>query len=174
MKSSYKSPLNWFLNPHPHVTNPEKIQRSRLLSTILLVQMLVVAFIIILVLYADPTDINEPTVQGAILMVGLSVLLYIANRLGYTSIAAFGYFLLFVALFIYIPFYSGESPSFLAFLVIPFIFIAIFFSIKRTILTSIGILTLIGILLSFMDHPKQISLIGIYATCGTSSCLLQV
>jgi len=151
MKSSYNSLLNWFLNPHPRVTDPEKIQRSRLLSTILLVQMLVITLIIMLVLKADPVDINEPTVQGAILIVGLSVVLYIANRLGYTSIAAFGYFLLFVAVFIYIPFYSGENPAFLAFLVIPLIFIAIFFSIKRTTLASIGILALVGILLSFMD-----------------------
>jgi len=152
MIQSLLSLSDWLATPHPRVTDLEKIQRSRLLSTILLVQMLVISFIIILVVYADPVDIREPTVQGAILMVGLSVVMYIANRLGYTSIAALGYFLLFVAIFIYIPFYSGENPAFLAFLIIPLIFIAIFFSIKRTILVSVGVLALVAILLSFMDH----------------------
>ena len=146
---------DWLVTPHPRITDLEKIQRSRLLSTILLVQMLVITLIIMLVLKADPVDINEPTVQGAILIVGLSVVMYIANRLGYTSIAAFGYFLLFVAVFIYIPFYSGENPAFLAFLVIPLIFIAIFFSIKRTTMASIGVLTLVGILLLFMDSSPE-------------------
>jgi len=140
------------LNPQAHVTNPEKIQRSRLLATILLVQILFVILIIALVLQADPKDINEPTVQAAIGMLGISLVMYIANRSGYTSLAALGYFLPFVAVFIYIPFYSGENPAFLAFLMIPMIFIAIFFSIKRTTFAAIGILTLVGILLSFMDH----------------------
>ena len=118
--------LNTLLNPHARVTNPEKIQRSRLLSTILFVQTLVIALIIVLVLHADPEDINEPTVQGAILIAGISVVLYGVNRFGYTSIPAWGYFLMFVAIFIYIPFYSGENPAFLAFLIIPLIFVAIF------------------------------------------------
>jgi len=155
MMRSLLSLSDWLVTPHPRITDLEKIQRSRLLSTILLVQMLVITLIIMLVLKADPVDINEPTVQGAILIVGLSVVMYIANRLGYTSIAAFGYFLLFVAVFIYIPFYSGENPAFLAFLVIPLIFIAIFFSIKRTTMASIGVLTLVGILLLFMDSSPE-------------------
>jgi len=140
------------LNPHARITNLEKIQRSRLLSAILIGQTLVVILIIALVLYADPNDLHEPTVQGAIVMVMISVAMYITNRLGYTSIAALGYFIPFVAIFIYIPFYSGENPAFLAFLMIPLIFIAIFFSIKRTTLAALGILTLVGILLAFMDH----------------------
>ncbi len=144
--------FNLLLNPHTRVTDPEKIQRSRLLSTILLVQTLVVVLIIALVLYADPDDIHEPTVEAAIGMVVIAMAMYIANRLGYTSIAALGYFLPFVSIFIYIPFYSGENPAFLAFLMIPLIFIAIFFSIKQTTIAAIGILTFVGILLSFMDH----------------------
>ena len=146
---------DWLVTPHPRITDLEKIQRSRLLSTILLVQMLVIALIIILVINADPIDIHEPTVQGAILMVGLSVVMYIANRLGYTSIAALGYSLMFVAIFIYIPFYSGENPAFLAFLIIPIVFIAIFFSMKWTTMASIGVLTLVGILLLFMDSSPE-------------------
>jgi len=155
MKNRSQALLDFLLNPHSRVTNPEKIQRARLLSIILLVQTLIVAFIILLVLKADPKDINEPTVQGAIVMIGISVAMYIANRLGHTSIAALGYFLPFVGIFIYIPFYSGENPAFLAFLLIPVIFIAIFFSIKRTTLVAIGILTLVGILLSFMDQSSS-------------------
>jgi len=155
MKNPIPILLNSLLRPRAGITNPEKIQRSKLLSTILLVQTLVILFIIGLVLRADPTDINEPTVQGAILMTGISVVLYIVNRLGYTSVAAVGYFLPFAAIFIYIPFYSGENPAFLAFLMIPLIFIAIFFSIERTTIASIGILIIVGTLLSFMDHSQE-------------------
>ena len=155
MKNPFPILLNSLLRPRASITSPEKIQRSKLLSTILLVQTLVILFIIGLVLRADPTDINEPTVQGAILMTGISVVLYIVNRLGYTSVAAVGYFLPFAAIFIYIPFYSGENPAFLAFLMIPLIFIAIFFSIERTTIASIGILILVGTLLSFMDHSQE-------------------
>jgi signal transduction histidine kinase len=147
--------LNTLLNPLARVTNPEKIQRSRLLSAILFVQTLVIALIIALVLHADPRDINEPTVQGAIFLVGISVVLYGVNRFGYTSIPAWGYFLVFVTLFIYIPFYSGENPAFLAFLVIPLIFVAIFFSIKQTTAAALGILILVGVLLSFMDNSPE-------------------
>jgi signal transduction histidine kinase len=146
--------LDSLLNPLAHVTNPEKIQRSRLLSTILLVQILFVILIIALVLQADPNDINEPTVQAAIGMLAISLIMYIVNRLGYTSVAALGYLLPFAAIFIYIPFYSGENPAFLAFLMIPVIFIAIFFSLKWTIVAAIGILTLVGILLSLMDNSS--------------------
>jgi len=147
--------LNLLLNPHARVTDLEKKQRSRLLSTILLVQILVILLILVLVLSVDPNDFSEPTVQGAIGMVGISMVMYIVNRLGYTSIAALGYFLPFVAIFIYIPFYSGENPAFLAFLLIPLILIAIFFSIQRTTLASIGILALVAVLLSFMDRSVE-------------------
>jgi len=152
MKQFFSSLLDWLANPRRNVTNPEKIQRARLLSVILFVQTLVIVFIIALVLQADPNDIHESTVQGAIAMIGISLAMYITNRLGYTGIAALGYFLPFVGIFIYIPFYSGENPAFLAFLLIPIIFIAIFFSTKQTTIVAIGILALVGILLALMDH----------------------
>jgi signal transduction histidine kinase len=146
---------NWLLNPHPRVTNAEKIQRSRLLSTILLVLILIVALILTIVLLHDFEDINEPTVQGAILLLGISILMYILNRLGYTSIPAMGVILPFIATFIYIPFYSGEDPVFLAFLMIPIIFTAIFFSLRWTTITSAGILILVAILLAFVDQSPE-------------------
>lgn len=148
MRTILTSTERWLLKPHARATDPEKIQRSRLFSIISLVQMMVISLIIFLVLNADPDDIHEPTVQGAIFIVVLSIVFYAANRLGYTSFAVLGYFLIFVALFIYIPIYSGENPAFLAFQVIPLLFVAIFFSIKRTTLISIGLLVLVGILLS--------------------------
>jgi len=155
MKTIIPAFLNLLLTPPAHITSPEKAQRSRLLSTILLAQTLIIALIITLVIHADPNDINEPTVQGAILMAGVSVILYIINRSGYTSIPALGYFLMFVAIFIYIPFYSGENPAFLAFMIIPLIFMGIFFSIKQTTIAALGILILIGILLSLMNHSSD-------------------
>jgi len=155
MTKTLNSLDRWLLSSHHRVTDPEKIQRSRLLSIILLVQVMVIILIIVLVLQADPEDIHEPTVQGAMLMIGISAGVYVLNRFGYTSIAALIFFLVFVALFIYIPFYSGENPAFLAFLVIPLLFIAIFFSVQRTLIASIGILTLVGILLSFLENSPQ-------------------
>ena len=82
----------WLLSPHHRVCDPEKIQRSRLLSIILIVQVVVIILIIMLVLQADPEDIHEPTVQGAMLMVGISVGVYVVNRFGHTSIAALIFF----------------------------------------------------------------------------------
>jgi signal transduction histidine kinase len=155
MKTSFQPLLQWLLNPHPSVTNPEKIQRSRLLSTILLGQSLVVLIILALVLIADPYDIAEPTVRGAFLLVAIAFAMYFVNRYGSTSFAALGYILPFVAIFIYIPFYSGEDPIFLAFLMIPVILTAIFFSIKRTTIVSIGILVFVTILLTFIDPRAE-------------------
>jgi len=155
MKNFSRLILDVLLKPHRRVTNPEKIQRSRLLSTILLIQTLVIILIIALVLRADPNDISEPTVKAAILITGISVVLYIANRFGYTSIPALLYFLVFAAIFIYIPFYSGENPAFLAFMIIPLIFMAIFFTLKQTTFAGLGIIILIGVLLSVMNHSRD-------------------
>ena len=82
MKPSIQPLLQWLLNPHPRVTNPEKIQRSRLLSTILLGQILVIVVILAFVLRADQNDITEPIVRGAFLLAGIAVIMYIVNRFG--------------------------------------------------------------------------------------------
>src|SRR3989338_2531677 len=74
--------LDWALQPHRRVVHAANIQRSRLLSLILL---LLGAIIIALVLSADATDINEPTVQGAIVLLGILVVMYAVNRLGFAS-----------------------------------------------------------------------------------------
>ncbi len=155
MNKHLQSVFQWLLATHPRLTNPEKIQQSKLLSAILLGQVFVLAAILILVLQADPNDISEPTVQGAFLLIGIVLIMYVVNRFGNTSIAALGFILPFFAMFIYIPFYSGESPIFLAFLMVPIILTAIFFSLKRTAIVSIGLLALVAILLTFMDHSRE-------------------
>src|SRR3989338_7216039 len=80
--------LDWALQPHRRVVHAANIQRSRLLSLILLILLLMGAIIIALVLSADATDINEPTVQGAIVLLGILVVMYAVNRLGFASLAA--------------------------------------------------------------------------------------
>src|SRR5574341_1154209 len=152
-----RSLLDRFLKPHPRVTDPESIQRSRLLSAILLVLLLVGAMILTLVLRRDPNDINEPTVQGAIILVGIIASMYAANRLGYTYLAATGVILPFIGMFIYIPFFSGEDPLFLAFLLIPIILTAIFFSFRWTAATSVAILAMVLVLVSFQDRVSPTS-----------------
>ena len=145
----------WFLKPHPRLTSPEKIQRSRLLSAILLVLTLTGIIILFIVLHKDPNDINEPTVKGGILLVGLCILMYVVNRSGLTSVPAMGLILPLIANFIYIPFYSGESPVFLAFMMIPIILTAIFFSLHWTTITSAAILTLVAVLLTSVDQTPM-------------------
>lgn len=141
----------WLLHPHVRVTDPEKVQRSRLLSIILLVLAVLIAAILFIVIRSDPSDISEPTVQGAFVLLGIFVVMYILNRLGATSVAALGFLLPFAAIFIYIPIYSGESPIFLAFLLIPILLTAIFFSVRQTSIFSVAILVLVGVLLSYVN-----------------------
>jgi PAS domain S-box-containing protein len=150
-----QSLLDWMLKPHPRMTNAEKIQQCRLLSAILLVIMLIGAMILILVLREDPKDIHEPTVQGAFILLGVVVLMYVVNRLGYTHAAAAGVIVPFVAIFIYIPFFSGEEPYFLAFLLVPILLIAIFFPLQWTAIGSVAILVFVLVLVFL--HPDQVS-----------------
>lgn len=149
--------LDRSLNPHPRVTDPENIQRSRLLSAILLVLSLVGATILALVLYDDPRDIKEPTVQGALVLLGIMVGMYMANRLGYTPLAVGGVILPFVGIFIYIPFFSGEDPLFLVFLVVPILLTAVFFSLRWTIMVSVVILSGVFVLMSYQDQVSPTS-----------------
>jgi signal transduction histidine kinase len=156
MDRFYRSIRTILVNPHARVTHPENIQRSKLLSTILLVLFIVLAFILVIILQLDPTDIHEPTVRAALILAGIILMMYILNRLGRTSLAALGVVLPLVIIFIYIPFYSGENPIFLAFLMIPIMLTAIFFSIERTTIASVIIIVLVGALLSHVDpSPKN-------------------
>jgi signal transduction histidine kinase len=145
----------WLLQPHSRLASPEKIQRSRLLATILLVLVSTVSLILMIVIRHDPDDINEPTVQAGFLLLGIGVLMYLINRRGHTSVPALGIILPFTAIFIYIPFYSGEDPIFLAFLLIPIVFTAIFFPFTWTATLSAGILLLVAVLLSFVDSSVE-------------------
>jgi signal transduction histidine kinase len=155
MQKAFLNTDRWLLVPHNRLTDPEKIQRSRLLSTILLVLLFMAGLILTIVLRHDPDDINEPTVRGGFFLSGIMLVMYIFNRMGFTSFPATGLTLAFTALFIYIPFYSGEDPVFLAFLIIPIILTAIFFSIRWTTFVSVGILVLVAILLSFIDQSTE-------------------
>jgi len=146
------SVLDVLLNPIRRVVEGDRIQRSRLLSAILLIQVAALCLILYLVLNADPRDINEPTVKAALGLVAILTIMYVINRFGYSSIAALGYIFPFIAVFIYIPFYSGENPAFLAFLVIPILITAIFFSLRWTIIISLALLLLVGYLISLLDH----------------------
>lgn len=146
---------NWLLAPHRRLTDPEKIQRSRLLSAIMLVFISTAGLILTAVLRSHPDDINEPTVQGGFLLIGISLVMYILARSGFTSIPAMGIILPITVIFLYIPFYSGEDPVFLAFLLISIILTAIFFPLQWTVVTSIVILTLVAILLSLVDQNME-------------------
>lgn len=148
---------NWFLNPHPRVTNPEKVQRSQLLSTILLVLIILDTSILAIVLKKDPTDIQEPEVRGAIFLLGIVIGMYVLNRVGYNRYAAAGIIVPFVPIFIYIAFSSSGKAAFLSFLLIPILLTAIFFSLGWTSLISGTILLIILVLLMFQDQVSQAS-----------------
>jgi len=157
MSDNSETSLDWLLDPPAHITNPESIQRARLLSTVLLVLLALVLLIIALVLRADPQDIHDPSVQAAIGLLGIVAIMYGLNRAGSTTIAATGLIAPVVAIFIYIPFFSGKSPNFLAFLVIPILLTAIFFSLRVTIITSIGLLGLTYLMMSRLDQISDLS-----------------
>jgi PAS domain S-box-containing protein len=144
--------FDWLIKPHARVTQADKIQQSRLLSALLIVLLSIGAMILIVVLRRDPTDINEPTVQGDMALLGIAAGMYILNRLGYSRLAAAGIILPFTAIFIYVPFYSGEAPLFLAFLLIPILLTALFFPLRWTAAVSITILVVVLALISMEDQ----------------------
>ena len=157
MKDFLSLALKWLFNPHPRITNPESIQRTRLLSAILLILIGLVSMILAMVLRADPTDIGEPTVKASFGLLSVFVIMYIFNRAGYTSFAAIGLIVPVTIIFIYIPFYSGESPIFLAFLLIPIFLSAFFFPPVWTSIFSVSLLAFLFVLISFQDQTSDLS-----------------
>lgn len=157
MSQSIRSLAKWFLNPHPRITNPEKIQRSRLLSAILLAMIVLGAAILILVLRHDPDDIHAPEVQGATAVLAIAMGMYILNRMGHNRYAAAGVILPFVIVFTYIAFYSSGKAIFLAFLGVPILLTAIFFPLRLTSLISGAVLIMILVLLGFQDQVSASS-----------------
>lgn len=157
MTPSPYSLLNWLLDPHPRVTDPEKIQRSRLLSAILLVLIVLGVTILGIVIEHDADDIREPEVQGALLVLLVVIAMYVVNRLGYNRYAVGGVVIPFVIVFTYIAFSSNGKSIFLAFLLIPILLTAIFFSLRWTMVISGSILGLILLLLSFQDQVSATS-----------------
>lgn len=157
MTSFLPNLLDLILNPLRRVTEPDRIQRSRLLSAILVALLLSGVLIVTLVLRHDPEDINEPAIQGAFVLGGTLLIMYVINRLGYTSLAAAGVILPFVAIFIYVAFFSGEDPLFLAFLMVPIVLTAIFYSLQWTAAVSVAILALVLVFLSTQDQVSPAS-----------------
>jgi len=149
--------VKWLLNPDPRVTNAEKLQRSRLLSTILLVLILLGMTILIIVIRYDPSDINEPEVQGGIVVLVIVTGMYIANRMGYNRYAAGGVVIAIAVVFTYVAFSSDGKSIFLAFLMIPILLTAIFFSLRWTTAISTCILITILFLLSLQDQVSESS-----------------
>jgi PAS domain S-box-containing protein len=90
-------------------------------------------------------------------MLALCAGMYAVNRVGYTTAAAVGLIAPLIALFIFIPFFSGSSPDYLAFLVIPILLTAIFFSLRWTAIVSVGLLILTFLLMSQLDQVSESS-----------------
>jgi signal transduction histidine kinase len=148
---------DWLFAPHPRVTDPEKIQRTRLLSTILFALVVLGTIILLIVINHDPDDIHAPEVQGAFVLLGISLVMYILNRLGYNRHAAAGVIFPFVFVFTYIAFSSPGKSVFLVFLLIPILLTAIFFPLNRTMIISTMILAVVFVLLSFQDQVSESS-----------------
>jgi len=157
MLSHFKSLLKWLLDPPPRVINPEKIQRSRLLSAILAMLLLLGLAILTSVIRNDPTDLYAPEVQGAILLLGIVAGMFVANKLGYNRYAAGGVIFPFTIIFTYIAFSAGGKSVFLAFLMIPILLTTIFFSMRWTILFAVSLLFVLLVLLSFQDQTSSTS-----------------
>jgi signal transduction histidine kinase len=148
---------HWLFAPHPRVTDPEKIQRSWLLSALLFVLVLLGTIILTVVISHDPEDIYAPEVQGAFVILAISINMYVLNRLGYNHFAAAGSILPFVAVFTYVAFSSSGKAIFLSFLFLPILLTALFFTLRWTTLVATSILALILVLLSFQDQVSETS-----------------
>ena len=142
----------WLFAPLSRLTDPEEAQRSWLLSAILFVLVVLGTIILLIVIHADPKDLYAPEVQGAFIILGISAVMYVFNRLGYNRLAAAGFILPFVAVFTYVAFSSSGKAIFLAFLFLPILITALFFTLEWTMVIAASILTLILVLLSFQDQ----------------------
>ena len=142
----------WLFAPLSRLTDPEEAQRSWLLSAILFVLVVLGTIILLIVIHADPKDLYAPEVQGAFIILGISAVMYVFNRLGYNRLAAAGFILPFVAVFTYVAFSSSGKAIFLAFLFLPILITALFFTLEWTMVIAASILTLIFVLLSFQDQ----------------------
>jgi signal transduction histidine kinase len=147
----------WLLGPPARITQPEKIQRSQLLSTILLVLIVLSVMILSIVLRKDPRDIQAPEVKGGFLVLGIVIGMYVLNRFGYNRFAAAGVIIPFVIVFTYVAFFSRGKAPFLAFLLVPILLTAIFFPLRWTAIISGSILLVILILLTFQDQSTPLS-----------------
>jgi signal transduction histidine kinase len=157
MSRLFHSLPKWLFAPHPRVTDPEKIQRSWLLSAILFALILLGTIILLIVISHDPNDIRAPEVQGAFVILGISLVMYLINRLGYNRHAAAGIILPFVVVFTWVAFSSSGKSIFLAFLFLPILITALFFTLQWTTVIATSILALIFVLLSFQDQVSGTS-----------------
>jgi signal transduction histidine kinase len=139
------TPLEWLVRPSARVQDVEKRQQSQLLSALLLVLIVTGVAIIAAVLKADPNDLYNNQVQGAFVVLGTAVVLYVINRLGFTQIAALAFILTFTLVFSYVsfgaPIDERSAPSF-AFLFVPILLLGIFFQLRWVILMASVILVL--------------------------------
>ena len=141
--------LNWLLDAPSRITNPEKIQRIRLLSAILLVLLLLGTTILIIVIRHDANDIDEPEVRGAMVVMAIIAGMYIPNRMGHNRYAAGGVIIPFATVFTYIAFLPSGKAIFLAFVLMPILLTAIFFPLKWTgLISGLILATVLGFLLS--------------------------
>jgi signal transduction histidine kinase len=157
MSRFFRSLPTWLFAPHPRVTDPEKIQRSWLLSAILFVLILLGTIILLIVINQDLDDIDAPEVQGAFVILGISAVMYVINRLGHNRHAAAGIILPFVVVFTYVAFSSSGKSIFLAFLFLPILLTALFFTLKWTTVMATSILAVLFALLSFQDQVSATS-----------------
>jgi membrane-bound ClpP family serine protease len=157
VKPPSQTSRDWLLNPSARIKDPEKVQRARLLSAVLLVLVALVLLIIALVLRADPGDISDPSVQAAMGLLAICAAMYILNRAGYTTVATVGLILPVTAIFIYLPFFSGKAPLFLTFMVLPILLMAIFIPCRWTAVASVGLLVIIFLLISREDQMSELS-----------------
>src|SRR5688572_13126423 len=93
------TPLEWLVRPGKRVQNVEKRQQSQLLSALLLVLIVTGIAIIAAVLKTDPNDLYNNQVQGAFVVLGTALVLYVINRLGFTQIAALAFIITFTIVF---------------------------------------------------------------------------
>jgi signal transduction histidine kinase len=143
------------LKPNPRVTDAEGVQKSRLLSAILVALFAMDVLILLWVYRTDPNDLASPMFQGAALLASLLIISYTINKLGYSLAASILTIFFITAVFLSVPFFLNEDPIYLAFLMVPVLMTAMFLPFRWTIIFVSVLLVGMTFLVSIRDPQSE-------------------
>ncbi len=162
--------LDKLTQPHPSITSKEERQRSRLLSSFLLILLLLGPVILIVQLTLDSDLSDDPDVLSGFIAVGLAGVLYFINRRGNTNTAAVMLIGFTIVISVIIPFVENASGSFLAFATVPMLLSGMFF-VRRSVIIVSGTELALILLMNFLVPGKNI-LVAFYYVVFSNAMII--